>query len=62
MRGGAVLGVALDLDVEPAGKDRRQPLRQARGLEMHVVGGDERQVEIVGECDQLRLGRGLDRR
>ena len=29
---------------------------------MHVVGGDERQVELVGEADEPRLGRGLERR
>ena len=32
------------------------------GRELDVVGGDERQVEVVGEADEAGLGRRLDRR
>ena len=35
---------------------------QRAGGEVHVVGGDQRQVEVVGEADEAGLGRLLDGR
>ena len=58
----AVRRVALDLDVEPAGEDRGEPLGQRAGARRVAVGDQraERAVGAAGQADQAG-GVGFER-